>query len=235
MDRIRTQWPTYVKRYAGIKKHNYAMSGATCSSAVTPRMGMFPGVRDAEITGFLADKDFKNLDGTSFLDLPASTTVYSIWIGTNDLGAGGFLTNEQAPGKTINDYVDCVFSSLDSLYQAGGRKFIIMNAVPLDQAPVYATPKGQGADQFWNNKPPKEEDRLSAAAKLKDMVATVNAAFKSKAEDAVKMSKRYTGADLAIFDTHKLVCIQEHTIDTQHNNVLTITSSLILPITHRST
>jgi hypothetical protein len=67
--------PRYVKRYVD----NEAMSGATCPSMATLRMGIFPGGEDAEIIGTLEDEDFQNLHGSPFLDVIAASTVFAIW------------------------------------------------------------------------------------------------------------------------------------------------------------
>lgn len=99
-----------------------------------------------EIPAFIADKSFR-VDGRLFLDIPGDETVYALWIGTNDLGNGAFLTNSQIKGKTLKDYVDCVFDSLDKLYQSGGRYFVLMNVVPLDLAPYVSCPHSIIVDQ----------------------------------------------------------------------------------------
>jgi hypothetical protein len=62
------------------------------------------------IPAFLADQAYKN-DSTPFLDIPSDESVYAMWVGTNDLGNGAFLTDSQIAGKTIVDYMDCVIKA----------------------------------------------------------------------------------------------------------------------------
>ncbi|KAF2674234.1 hypothetical protein BT63DRAFT_435380 [Microthyrium microscopicum] len=202
-------WPDYVKQYSGTNSHNYAMSGASCSSVLVPRKAPIPngpkmaGVQEDEIPGFMADKAFKK-DGKDFLnDIDPASTVYTIWIGTNDLGAGGYLTDEQAPGKTVLDYVECVYSAFDKLYAAGGRKFILINNVPLDKTPLYTLPKGQGADQFYPTKPSDPTQLKAANTKVGGEVKTANDAFLAKTQKDV-VTKRYPGADMVVYNVHKL-------------------------------
>jgi hypothetical protein len=186
------------------------VSGAVCSNNITPRFysrinALFPSVLEYEIPAFLADKAYTDPKTTKpFLDIPSNQTVYALWIGTNDLGNGGFLTNSQAKGKTLTDYVDCVYSSLDHLYAAGGRYFVLMNVVPLDLAPQYATPENDGvkADKFWPDKP---SDTALISLQMANQVTSVNDEMKNRATSLSTMAKRFPGGHFALFDTHSLV------------------------------
>jgi hypothetical protein len=183
------------------------MSGASCSSNIIGK-GPFklPGVKENEVTNFLADKAFKNSDGTDFLnDIDPATTIYTLWIGTNDLGAQGLLTGNNAPGQGPMDYINCIYQSLDEIYKTGGRRFVLMNVIPLNLLPLYTLPKGQGADQFYPNKPADVNELKAAAKKLEEMVLSVNAEMAKRTPELI--AKRYPGAQFALYDTHKLVSI----------------------------
>jgi hypothetical protein len=127
-----------------------------------------------------------------------------MWIGTNDLGNDAFLTDSQAKGKVIPDYVDCVFNAFDDLYQNGGRYFVLMNVAPLQLLPQYATPENGGlpATQFWPN---KYENITLASYRMWQSVATANEIFTYRTPFEVLLQHRYRGAHFAIMDTNSLV------------------------------
>lgn len=77
-----------------------------------------------------------------------------MWIGTNDLGVGAFLTDSSLHETTIVDYVDCIFSRFDVIYKAGGRKFVLMNTAPLQLSPLYGMPEVGGliSSHYWPDK-----------------------------------------------------------------------------------
>lgn len=91
-------WGQYVQQDTGVAYFDYAVSGATCSNEIISRLfsainGPFPSVVDDELPSFVADV------GTAlYANRTAENTVYALWIGTNDLGYGAFLTDSQAPG-----------------------------------------------------------------------------------------------------------------------------------------
>lgn len=92
-------WGQYVQQYTGVAYFDYAVSGATCSNEIISRYFSninkpFPSVVDDELPSFVADVGVKTL----YENRTADNTVYALWIGTNDLGYGAFLTDSQAPG-----------------------------------------------------------------------------------------------------------------------------------------
>jgi hypothetical protein len=193
--------------YTGVQLYNYAVGGAVCSSDIVANMGV--GVQEYEIPTFLADKATK-ISGQPFLTVSKNDTVFSIWIGTNDLGPQGFLTGKQVSPNTLVDYIDCVYSALDKMYAAGARKIVLMNLVPLNLAPLYALP-GQGGvswSTYWMDKP--KANGTAASLKMEDMVLKTNARFKNLTHEIMNERKRYPAARLALFDTWSLVrfCLQ---------------------------
>jgi hypothetical protein len=57
-------------------------------------------------------------------------------------------------GKTIPDYVDCVYNQIQRIYDNGGRYFVLFNVAPLDLSPQYAAPPYDvGPDLYWPDKP----------------------------------------------------------------------------------
>lgn len=201
-------WGHYVSEWANVNVYDYAVSGAVCSNKITPKpfpiLGRnFPSVAEYEIPAFLADSEYTTPSGDKFLDIPPEETVYSMWIGTNDLGV--FLTGDQTPGKTIVDYLDCVYSALDRVYENGGRNFILMNVIPLQLTPEYATREnhGVGPNLYWPDKP---VDKMTV--KSYEMFAEVTIAndlYRFRTPVEVLFANRYPGASFAVMDTHRLV------------------------------
>lgn len=92
-------WGQFVEQYTGAAYFDYAVSGATCSNEIISRYlsfidKPFPSVVDDELPSFVADVQFQAL----YSNRTAENTVYALWIGTNDLGYGAFLSDSQAPG-----------------------------------------------------------------------------------------------------------------------------------------
>lgn len=92
-------WGQYVQQYTGAAYFDYAVSGATCSNTIISRYfasinGPFPSVTEDELPSYLADVGVATL----YQNRTAENTVYALWIGTNDLGWTGFLSDSQAPG-----------------------------------------------------------------------------------------------------------------------------------------
>jgi hypothetical protein len=180
-------WPLFVKEYSQTTKYNYAMSGSSCSTKLINAPSMIPGIQQTQLPQFTADLSFKNKDGTPFMSLPAESTVYTIWIGTNDLGSFGFLNMANGMDK-IPEYVECVYSVFDKLYASGGRKFLLMNVVPLNILPQYSS-------------------NAANVQKLVKLVDAANTGFVTKNGEAMQGAKsRYPDAEFALFDVHKFVC-----------------------------
>ena len=154
-------WPRFVSNLSGAKLYNYAVSGAVCDNKQIYRFIEslaipFPDVV-YEVDAFIADSKYKNKTtgtNTLYTNRKSDNTVYSMWIGTNDLGAGAFLTDNSLNGVTIPDYVDCIFEKFDRIYKAGGRYFVLMNTAPLELSPLYGkvAAGGLSASKYWTDK-----------------------------------------------------------------------------------
>jgi hypothetical protein len=127
--------------------YNYAVSGAVCDNKIIFRFlasvfGPFPDVV-YEVNAFVADTKFINSSthtNTLYTNRKSDNTVYSMWIGTNDLGVGAFLTDSSLNMTTIPDYVDCIYDRFDEIYKTGGRYFVLMNTATLQLSPLYGMP-----------------------------------------------------------------------------------------------
>jgi hypothetical protein len=188
------------------------VSGAVCSNEITPRLtklgsaqALFPDVQGYEILAFEADQAYVYPENnTAFLNVPNDSTVYAMWIGTNDLGKGALLTDSQVPGKTIVDYLECVYSAFDRLYASGGRYFVLMNVIPLNLTPLYGLPGAGGVKntKCWRDKP-KNATELSY--RMQKQVLLVDEVFKYRTPFEVDIATRYPGANFAVFDVWSLV------------------------------
>jgi len=200
-------WAQYAARETGSRLVDYAVGGATCSDDIVARYldpigRTFPSVLEDQIPSFKSDVPFKSM----YPNRNAENTVYALWIGTNDLGAAGaFLTDSQAPGKTITDFVDCVWSIFDHIYKTGGRRFVLINEAPLELAPLYATPENGGTldSQFWGNK--SQYDIPAYTEKIKQYTTNVNTIFDYGVPFHLKVKSRWPKAKFDIFDVHSLM------------------------------
>lgn len=163
-------WDRWVSNYTGAKLYNYAVSGAVCDNKIIYRylasvFGPFPDVVYEVDEAFVGDVNYINAStgtNTFYTNRGRDNTVYSMWIGTNDLGVGAFLTDSQLNQTTIPNYVDCIFDRFDTIYKTGGRKFVLMNTAPLQLSPLYGMPDAGGLDasHYWVG-PPKVRNTLS--------------------------------------------------------------------------
>jgi hypothetical protein len=202
-------WPSYVAQYSGANVYNYAVSGAACSNHVTPVNfpainGPYPAVEQYEIPAYIADSKYVDENGTNFLHTPPDETVYSIFIGTNDLGHYALLTDEQQPGTNIVNYTDCVFRAIGSIYDNGGRHFVLQNVAPLNLSPQYGLPGkgGLATSQYWLDKP---SNITEISSKMAEYVSLVNAVYKYQTPYLFEVANRFPGAHVAVMDMHGLV------------------------------
>jgi len=206
-----TTWARFVSDNTGAMLYDYAVSGAVCDNNIIFRYlasinGPFPDVV-YEVDAFVADSKFVNATtgkNSLFTNRRSSNTVYSMWIGTNDLGAYGFLTDSSSNGTVISDYVDCIYSKFDTIYANGGRYFILMNTAPLQLSPLYGMPGAGGlaSSHYWPDKPANISEY---SGKMKEYTTTVNSLFDYRTPYELLVKKRYPEASIAIYDVHSLI------------------------------
>ena len=157
-----------------------------------------------EIPAYIADSKYVLPNGTKFLEDPADETVYSIFIGTNDLGNDAFISDAQVPGTTIVNYTDCVFNAIQRIYDNGGRYFVLQNVAPLQLSPQYGLPGkgGLASTQYWPDKP---SNITEISYKMLEYVSLVNNVFKYKTPYLTEVANRYPGAYIAVMDINGLV------------------------------
>ena len=115
-----TVWPVFAAQYGNFALFPFAKVGATCSNTLTPRP--FPSLFESQLPTYSAAKANGSLGV-----LAAHETVYTLWIGTNDVGANALLTGGQTPGVTLVDTVTCAVDWVRALYDGGARNFVFQN------------------------------------------------------------------------------------------------------------
>lgn len=186
--------------------YDYAVSGAVCDAVIsnTERNG----IKQDQLPSFLADDGYLDEEcGRPALYNNPAETVYAIWIGTNDLGYGGFLTEVQPEGMPLTYFTDCVFETLDRLHEAGGRVFVLMNIAPLDLSPEYGLP-GQGglkSPDYWEEKTSYDKNITRPSEKMRQYLTMVNAVFDYQTPYDLLLGGRYPGSSFALYDVHALV------------------------------
>lgn len=185
----------YASWYSRANLYNCAVAGAACFNDITPRwdddtVGLFPDYQGYETPDFLADKAVTNADGTQLFTGESESTVYSLWIGTNDLGNKAFLTDSEISGKSIPDDIDCNYSVFDNLYVSGARNMILMNIVPLNYAPQYALLQDGGvvSDKYLTDKAMWNATALSG--RMWDQADLANGTFEYRTPVEVKIENR---------------------------------------------
>ncbi|KAL3430454.1 GDSL lipase/esterase [Aspergillus tetrazonus] len=199
-------WPSYVQQYSGVNLYDYAVSGAVCDSVIanTKRSG----IKQDQMSSFLTDNSYRdNRTGSRALINPPDETVYAIWIGTNDLGYGGFLTEVQPDGMPLTYFTDCVYEQLDRLHAVGARAFVLMNIAPLDLCPEYARPENGGDEtgQFWSNKAGYDTNVTRSSEKMRQYFTMVNEVFEYRTPFELLLANRYPGSRFAVYDVHALM------------------------------
>ncbi|KAF7326021.1 hypothetical protein MKEN_00453000 [Mycena kentingensis (nom. inval.)] len=127
------QWPWYLGLYGSYTIWNYAVGGAVCSNDLTPTFG-FPDVIGGQADWFIQDHIAQN--GT--LDMNPQEFVVIVYIGTNDLGLGSFVTDDQPPTTSLASIAECQLQVLRNLHALGARRFILNALVPLQLTRLYA-------------------------------------------------------------------------------------------------
>ncbi|KAF7321510.1 Carbohydrate esterase family 16 protein [Mycena kentingensis (nom. inval.)] len=180
-------WPTYAADYANVQLHPFARAGATCSNNLTFRP--FPPLFESQIPLFLDEI----VNGT--LHLPPAQTIYTLWIGTNDLGVSALLTGSVEPSVSLVDVTECMVNWLKTLYAHGARNFIFQNMIPLELTILYA------ADSYPNRYWSFPRNTTEWSILMKEMSRSGNRMTELMLE---ALTPTLHDAHIAIFDSHSL-------------------------------
>ncbi|KAG6031457.1 hypothetical protein E4U41_007569 [Claviceps citrina] len=198
-------WGRIVADATGSRYYNYAVVGAMCTNKTDKRYiseldRPFPSVLEYEMETFEQDLLFPEL----YPDRWAENTVYALWIGTNDVGIAGFLTDTQRENSTLATFLDCIWQTLDRIYASGGRHFVLVNEIPLEHAPLYATPSaGPGNYKYWADE--KAYNGTEYINKVREYGTSVNTMLGYGVPFHLLVQRRWPGASVSIFDVHSLM------------------------------
>ncbi|KAI0260737.1 GDSL lipase/acylhydrolase [Gloeopeniophorella convolvens] len=182
-----TQWPVYAAGYAHVNLFPFARSGAPCDQTLTPRP--FPAVVQDEIPTYLAE--VKN--GT--IRVPPAETLYTLWIGTNDLGPNTLITGGVLKNATVVDVTSCAVNWVHTLYNAGARNFLFQNMLPSGDLPLYAV--DSWPNRYWTQSRNTTDWNLF----ITEMTVSYNAIAKLMLQ---ALPSQLPGAHVGLFDSHTL-------------------------------
>jgi hypothetical protein len=128
-----------------------------------------------------------------------------LWVGTNDLGYAGFLTDKQTPNSTLPVLTECMWQVFDHVYETGGRYFVLLTVPPLDQAPLYKPAKDGGVESSlsW-----LEKARVNTTAyqeKIRQCSTDIASMIHLGTPFHAKVNERWPGATFVVFDTKRLM------------------------------
>lgn len=194
-------WARFAVESTDVILYNYAVSGAVCSNDLTSRIypainRTFPGIDDYELPAFKADFP-KNSP-----KLNVHETLFTIWIGTNDIGGDAIISG--LPNVGLTNYTSCVIDLMADLYGYGARNFALLNLAPLEHAPLYA-PDNEGGfsgpSAFWMT---KGDNATDISTRMRDLTQGGNEIYKYRIPFEVATGS-LKGAKVAVVDTYGLV------------------------------
>ncbi|KAL5528983.1 hypothetical protein ACEPAG_4957 [Sanghuangporus baumii] len=182
-----TAWPVYAAEYGHFNLFPFAQSGATCSNNLTYRPAH--SVMESQLPLYFTEVQ----NGTLHLD-PAGT-LYSLWIGTNDVGVYALWTGDQSPGVTLVDVIKCATGWVRVLYESGARNFLFQNMLPLEKTVLYSN------TSYPNRYFTREHNATEWSVFMTEQTATGNALAKLMLE---QYASSLPGAHIGLFDSHSL-------------------------------
>ncbi|KAJ6540781.1 GDSL lipase/acylhydrolase [Mycena sp. CBHHK59/15] len=180
-----TAWPVYAAGYAHVALHPFARAGATCSNNLTFRP--FPPVFESQLPLYFTEKS------NGSLRLSADETIYTLWIGTNDLGVSALLTGSNE--ASLVDVTECMINWVKVLYESGARNFIFQNMIPLELTILYS------ANSYPNRYWAFERNTTEWSILMTEMVLSGNKLTQLMLQALVPT---LSGAHIALFDSHSL-------------------------------
>ncbi|KAF9043964.1 hypothetical protein BJ165DRAFT_1478774 [Panaeolus papilionaceus] len=118
-----------------IYTYNYASGGATIDAALVPPYAPTVLTLKAQVELFLSGAGRRPRE----TDWGISNSLFSIWIGINDLGNSYYMGGDR--DAFSDQLLDAQFALVQQLYDAGARCFLFANVPPTDRSPLIL---GQG-------------------------------------------------------------------------------------------
>jgi phospholipase/lecithinase/hemolysin len=188
-----TQWPVYASGYAHVNLFPFARSGATCSNNITSRP--FPSLFQSQLPAYF------NATGTSPTGPPRKgtlnpeQTIYTLWLGTNDIGRNALLTGSDSNNPSLVDVTGCLVNWVNVLYASGARNFLFQNMIPLDLTILYAPISYP--NRYWT----AQRNTTEWSVFMTELVLSGNALTKLMLQ---ALAPTLPGAHVGIFDSHSL-------------------------------
>ncbi|RPD58827.1 hypothetical protein L227DRAFT_612586 [Lentinus tigrinus ALCF2SS1-6] len=170
-------WPVFAAEEGNFTLFPFAISGATCSSVFASQLPVY-----------MEEK----ANGSLILD--PNETIYTLWIGTNDVGVHGLLTG-QTPNETVVDTTACAVNWVKVLYESGARNFIFQNMVPLETTPLYA--RDSYPNRYWT----AQRNTTEWNVFIKELTASGNAIAELMLQ---VLAPTLHDAHIGLFDSHSL-------------------------------
>ncbi|KAF8664202.1 hypothetical protein AX16_000765 [Volvariella volvacea WC 439] len=180
-------WPTYLSRYANLSLFPFARSGATCSNNLTYRP--FPPLFETQLPLYFEQTANRTLK------LRPEETIYTLWIGTNDVGSNALLTGHGLNQASLVDVTNCMVNWVSALHKSGARNFLFQNMVPLETIPLYAP--DSYPNRYWTG--PRNTTEWSVF--MRELVLSGNALTKLLLSS---LAPTLRDAHVGIFDSHSL-------------------------------
>ncbi|KAJ8689457.1 hypothetical protein PTI98_012359 [Pleurotus ostreatus] len=178
-------WPVYAAGLAGVALFPFARSGATCSNNITFRP--FPSVFESQLPLYFEEK----ANGTTRLD-PART-VYTLWIGTNDVGVNSLIRGATKRPSSIRR--PALSTGLRQSHIGRESNLCTDQMIPLQLVPLYAA--DSWPNRFWTA--PRNTTEWSVF--MTELTLSGNALSQLMLKD---LASKLRGAHIALFDSHSL-------------------------------
>ncbi|KAG6864112.1 hypothetical protein C0991_012434 [Blastosporella zonata] len=188
-------WPIYAAEYAHVSLYPFARAGATCSNDITYRP--FPSLFESQLPLYFTE----NHNGT--LKLDPTETLYTLWIGTNDLGVNSLISGSN--NASLVDVTNCMVNWVKVLYENGARNFLFQNRIvddlsnskmiPLQNTILYS------ADSYPNRYWTAERNTTQWSNFMTEMSLSGNAITKLM---LTALAPTLRDAHIGIFDSHAL-------------------------------
>ncbi|KAF5329579.1 hypothetical protein D9619_009006 [Psilocybe cf. subviscida] len=185
-----TQWPIYASGYAHVNLFPFARSGATCSNNLTFRP--FPSLFESQLPTYFNQTGANPATHRPGKLNPAQT-IYTLWLGTNDVGSNALLTGSDK--ASLVDVTQCMINWVKVLYESGARNFLFQNMIPLETVPLYAPVSYP--DRYWT----AQRNSTEWSVFMKELTLSGNALTKLMLE---ALAPTLSGAHIGIFDSHSL-------------------------------
>ncbi|CAG7847675.1 SubName: Full=Uncharacterized protein {ECO:0000313/EMBL:CCA73365.1} [Serendipita indica DSM 11827] len=160
-----------------VKVYNHAFGGATIDASIVAPWSNTVKTLVGQVNDFL---NYNAPGKTYYPSWSSSNTLFSVWIGINDIGQAYWRGSVPNMDTLMNRY----FQLVQSMYNVGARHFLFLTVPPVQRSPLML---GQGSTNTANQKA---------------VIADYNAKLKAK---AASWAASNAGATALVYDTSTVV------------------------------